>query len=398
MGRSCAARGTADGVAEPSRRGAASARDIIRTVKRGAGTATIARWLTEVRARHGRGFAGQIWDILRFRLSLQRVDPLEYYEFKLYERARREDAKRRPYVGMKSRGLLATRINSPLWSAIGDDKLMSYAVLDGLGHAVPGLYALHHAWRTYGRQPALRDRQAVEGFLRNGMTYPFFGKPVDASSGMGVAAVLGYERDGDSLVFPGDRRMTVPDFATVAGGYARRGYMFLELLRPHPAIVALCGDRLCTLRLVVLREGGDVTVQAAVWKVAAGSNMADNNQYGGNALAPVDVATGLVGRVVTGNGPDEVELAVHPDTGKPFAGFVLPDFAEAKRLCVEATLALPGLPWLGWDIALTPAGPVVVELNTAGGLTLAQHAVGHGLMTERYARLLRARRSRFGFR
>jgi len=372
--------------------------EIVRVAKGKTGAATVARWLHQVRAKHGRGYLAQVWDLLRYRLSVQRVDPLEYYEFKLYEPARREDAKRRPYVGMKSRGLLAARINNLLWAAVGDDKLVTYALMHGLGHAAPRVYAIHHPWRTHGDAAALPDRAALERHLRQGMPYPFFGKPVDASSGTGVAAVLAYEAATDSLVFPGDRRMTVPAFAGVAGHFLRRGYMFLELLRPHPAIAELCGDRVCTLRLMLLRDAGRVSVQAAVWKIAVGLNMADNNQFGGNAMTGVDPATGRIGRVVTGNGPDEVELTVHPDTGRPFAGFVLPDFQAAVDLCIRASLAFPGLPWQGWDVALTPAGPVIVELNTASGLTLAQHALGHGLMTDRFARLLRQPRPRLRYR
>ena len=62
-----------------------------------------------------------------------------------------------------------------------------------------------------------------------------------------------------------------------------------------------------------------------------------------------------------GRGPATVET--HPDTGEAFDGVVLPDWADARRMvCAAAKQFLP-VRTLGWDVAFTPGGPIIVEGN-----------------------------------
>lgn len=53
----------------------------------------------------------------------------------------------------------------------------------------------------------------------------------------------------------------------------------------------------------------------------------------------------------------------HPDTGKPIVGFVVPYWEEIVRLTTQAHVYFPEYASLGWDIAITDAGPVILETN-----------------------------------
>jgi hypothetical protein len=48
----------------------------------------------------------------------------------------------------------------------------------------------------------------------------------------------------------------------------------------------------------------------------------------------------------------------------PIAGRALPGFAAAAHAVETAARAFPGLPLIGWDVILTPDGPVVLEGNS----------------------------------
>ena len=50
---------------------------------------------------------------------------------------------------------------------------------------------------------------------------------------------------------------------------------------------------------------------------------------------------------------------------QPFEGVALPFFSEVLQM-VEAAHAtvLPGVHFLGWDVALTPEGPRLIDCNT----------------------------------
>ncbi len=47
----------------------------------------------------------------------------------------------------------------------------------------------------------------------------------------------------------------------------------------------------------------------------------------------------------------------------PFDGFALPHWSEAIDLAKAGQRCFPMLPTLGWDVALTDAGPRIVEAN-----------------------------------
>jgi Sugar-transfer associated ATP-grasp len=56
-------------------------------------------------------------------------------------------------------------------------------------------------------------------------------------------------------------------------------------------------------------------------------------------------------------------VAAHPETGLPFAGFRLPYWSDAMALVATAQRVFPELATLGWDIALTEDGPIIIEAN-----------------------------------
>ena len=88
-----------------------------------------------------------------------------------------------------------------------------------------------------------------------------------------------------------------------------------------------------------------------------------------------------------------VDLA-HPDTGQPIVGTLIPDWRDLTVPVKQAAMVLPGIRTQSWDVALTDAGPVPLEVNFGGDLNLAQLASGEGVLDETYREHLRACRYR----
>ena len=53
----------------------------------------------------------------------------------------------------------------------------------------------------------------------------------------------------------------------------------------------------------------------------------------------------------------------HPKTGEPFADFQLPHWQEARKLAEHAAMLFLPLRTIGWDLALTDDGPLLLEGN-----------------------------------
>ena len=66
----------------------------------------------------------------------------------------------------------------------------------------------------------------------------------------------------------------------------------------------------------------------------------------------------------------------HPDTGAPIAGHRLPCWAETMALATAALDAAHDRPSIGWDVAITDDGPVLVEGNTLSNPDIAQAPTG----------------------
>jgi hypothetical protein len=354
--------------------------------------ATLARWVAEVRRRHGRGYLGQIFDLIRYNRGRQRLNPLEYYQYRLYERDRFSEDERRAFIGHVGRRRIVRALNDLRTAILADDKLVTYGYLSGLGYPIAPLYAAFHRTRSHGTLPVLRDPGEVATFLRDRIPYPFFGKPLGRTNALGVASVRGYDAATDSLALPGDRSMTVTAFAETLTQFLPQGYLFVGHLWPHPAVRDVCGERLCTVRVYVLVESDGPSILAAVWKIATGSNMADNFILKGNLLAAVDLATGSLTRIIGGSGPDEVEYETHPESGGRLLGFRLPDWDAIQRMVKGVAGAFLRMPYQGWDVAITPEGPVLVEVNSASDFSLWQRAAGRGMMNERFLAILAKRR------
>ena len=102
-------------------------------------------------------------------------------------------------------------------------------------------------------------------------------------------------------------------------------------------------------------------------KIILKSNILDNFAGGmsGNMMAHGDPETGQLKSAVRRRdgrlGLEEIYH--HPETGTAFADLFLPNWNDAKALTFRAHRAFPGLDVIGWDIALTGRGPLVLEGN-----------------------------------
>jgi hypothetical protein len=188
-----------------------------------------------------------------------------------------------------------------------------------------------------------------------------------------------YDRTEDLVRTKDGRTATLASFAAELKPFALWGYLFQETLRPHPAVRAMIGERIATVRMVVLLNDGGPELLRALWKVPVGAHVADNFWRDGNMLAALDPVDGRVARVVRGVGHRQTEVASHPDTGHELVGQRLPDWDVATSLCLRTAASLPGLAMQAWDVALTAEGPLLLEVNNGGDFNLPQHAFGQGL-------------------
>ncbi|MBP5256225.1 MAG: hypothetical protein J6Z80_04125 [Clostridia bacterium] len=138
----------------------------------------------------------------------------------------------------------------------------------------------------------------------------------------------------------------------------------------HHEMSRLCPDSVNTVRLVtVISDLGVPSVLYAAVRIGRGGSVVDNLTAGG-LTAPVDVETGKINGFAYGR--DCSVHTEHPDTGLTFLGFEIPFWEKVKEAVLGSAKKIPGLRYVGWDVAVTGDGPTFVEVNEHPGYGFVQ--------------------------
>ena len=163
-------------------------------------------------------------------------------------------------------------------------------------------------------------------------------------------------------------------------------FIHQESIEQHSDLNKIYPNSVNTIRIeTYIDKSGKANILGTFIRFGANGRVVDNVSSGG-FYVPVHpetgtlMATGIQSMIFGGN-----EFKKHPDTNFQFEGFRIPFFDEAKNLCMKLTEYIPNR-LAGWDIAITPSGPVVIEGNHTPGITVGEIGYGgyvkHPLFTE----------------
>ena len=337
----------------------------------------------EANGDSGVGIARQFLELLLLRLGPGKLTADDYYKMRVYRRNLSLTEKKQ-YLSLNG---APARLRAQPWDTIARDKLVTYGVLDSQSIPIPEIHAICHFGRTFRDAPTLQSSKQIEAYLRESAAYPFFAKPIMGIFSEDAVIVSSLDRNSKEVRLGDGSIVSTSAFAETYN-QRRTGYIFEELLRPHPDVVDLVGARICTLRLIVFFDCDGTKLFCALWKIAAGGNMADNYWRRGNLLALLDRDTGQIERCMTGLGADWRMVTHHPETGKRLLGEYVPCWEQAVEVTLKAARVFPGLPVQAWDIALTDRGVVALEVNVIGSPFLPQIARSEGLIKGEFAEFM----------
>ena len=153
-------------------------------------------------------------------------------------------------------------------------------------------------------------------------------------------------------------------------------FIYQECLEQHTAINKIYDISINSLRIdVCLDENEKANLLGAVMRFGAGGSAIDNVSKGG-FFVPINNESGRL----TKNGFGFMKhggkvLSMHPDSEFIFDDFKIPFYKEAIKLALEMSTMFPNK-IIGWDIAITPNGPFIIEGNHNTQLTMSE--LGYG--------------------
>lgn len=144
-----------------------------------------------------------------------------------------------------------------------------------------------------------------------------------------------------------------------------------EFIPQHPVLSAIYPHVVNTIRLHTLRtEDGIKIVFIPELYIPSGGERDTIHTANIRYKVFIDIDTGrLWDKAFSVDGLEVVRYgeAYHPDTGTTFGDICIPFWKEAKAMVIDAASFIPELSFIGWDVAISPDGPVIIEGNAISG-------------------------------
>lgn len=141
----------------------------------------------------------------------------------------------------------------------------------------------------------------------------------------------------------------------------------------HAVIRAINETALNTTRIYTIATVKGIEYLGGFQAFATGGSATDSWQYGA-VYVSIDPYTNSLGRFGITSLSDlrEGVLFQHPDSGVDFSGYQIPFMKDSLALCRKAHSLFDHAFIIGWDVAITDDGPVVVEANENPGINVLQ--------------------------
>lgn len=142
-----------------------------------------------------------------------------------------------------------------------------------------------------------------------------------------------------------------------------KNYLMEELIEQHPKMAKLYDKSVNSIRVFTFFDGKDAYLLQAILKV--GNNGVVDNFSSGGMYTFLDENGKVIAPAI--DQADNI-FEVHPISGEKILGFEVPKYKELVSFIKEAAKKMPYIKYIGWDVAITKDGPVIIEGNCFPGV------------------------------
>ena len=152
-----------------------------------------------------------------------------------------------------------------------------------------------------------------------------------------------------------------PDFDTLYKYLVEHFDTVEDVIVQHPDLSKLYPNAVNSMRIITVLDKQQVPhCIYIVQKMGLNGSVIDNNCL----FTPVDMETGkLKYPAHSGDTTKGIIYTEHPNTHIQLVGYQIPFVKEAVDMCLKAALVVPQVRYIGWDVAITENGPVIIEGN-----------------------------------
>lgn len=135
-----------------------------------------------------------------------------------------------------------------------------------------------------------------------------------------------------------------------------------EHIKSVPELAQFHPSSLNTLRLITMRKpDGSLYLDRAVIRMGVNNSNVDNWSAGGVCVKIND--DGTLDEYGHFKDISKYPCKTHPDSNIEFKGFAIPQYHEAVQMVLKAHSKVKRINGMGWDVAISPRGPIIIEMN-----------------------------------
>ena len=303
-----------------------------------------------------------------------KVLPTNYHLFQFDCRDRKQF---RTYMDDPESPMLHHKLYECLWDEkyyfLVHDKYLFHCFCTYHNLPAPKLYGVYRNGVFYVEESNLLDLSLHNNFEK------VIVKPIQGAFGKGIYLIS--RRQIHSLV---KDKMSEDHLSE---DLDERNFIVQEIIKQHPELNKINPHSVNTIRIITfLTRDDQIEFLAAILRTSSGGSFLDNFSSGGIAVG-IDIETGRVKERGFLKPEYGTTVTKHPVSNIEFHHFQIPYWDQVKKTAARAQKSFHYLKSIGWDIAITPDGPVIIEGNIEWGTTGIQAANG-GLLTEKNRSLL----------
>jgi hypothetical protein len=308
-----------------------------------------------------------------------RIRAVDYYNLGLFDPSVTPKSKR-DYIGRYEIYRIFTKFNPQEHHHLTNKKMHFNAFARAAQLPTTEILAIVTSRDSEFSGPVLRTEEQLETWMQENAIEDVVLKPVAGTKGWGILSLGARAADEQRWrKLPGREFASVQEIWTHCNRYLPHGGVLIERrLAPHPTLASLMPDVLHTVRVVTYLDGEPTILDAAL-RVGLGKGPADNMAQGG-IVVPIDLDTGTCGQGVILINDIPHSIDEHPVTGGRITGLTLPYWPEVCDIARKAAEAFSMQKSIGWDVALTTRGPVLLEGNWCYDFLVNQIARRTGIL------------------
>lgn len=153
-------------------------------------------------------------------------------------------------------------------------------------------------------------------------------------------------------------------------------YIFQDVIQQHESLNKINDSSVNTIRITTVRgASGKINILNSFLRLGSTKDsFVDNVKTGGLAVGIDD--SGLLRKYGFYDVPFGTKVEKHPINNTVFEGYQLPYWDEVKDLVEKAHKQFYYVQSIGWDVAITPNGPILIEGNDNWGSIPSQIVEG----------------------